>query len=74
MNIEKINDFITFNFDKIEINVIQCKTNWNDNAQIPMLWDMIYKVKYFDNNNIRRVIVLNFYDYSTQGTSLLWNN
>lgn len=50
--IEKINDFITFNFDKIEINVIQCKTNWNDNAQIPMLWDMIYKVKYFDNNNI----------------------
>jgi len=29
-------------FDKIEIHVIQCKTNWNDNAQIPMLWDMIY--------------------------------
>jgi|SaaInlV_120m_DNA_3_1039746.scaffolds.fasta_scaffold00815_2 hypothetical protein len=22
--------------------VLQCKTNWNDNAQIPMLWDMIY--------------------------------
>lgn len=48
----KIEDFIIFNFDKIEINIIQCKTNWNDNAQIPMLWDMIYKVKYFDNNNI----------------------
>jgi len=48
----KIEDFIIFNFDKIEINIIQCKTNWNDNAQIPMLWDMIYKVKYFENNNI----------------------
>lgn len=21
---------------------LQCKTNWNDNAQVPMLWDMIY--------------------------------
>lgn len=50
--IDKIDDFITFNFDKIEINIIQCKTNWNDNAQIPMLWDMIYKVKTFENNNI----------------------
>ncbi len=49
---DKINDFITYNFDKLEINIIQCKTNWNDNAQIPMLWDMIYKVKYFENNNI----------------------
>lgn len=26
----------------VEVCVIQCKTNWNDNAQIPMLWDMIY--------------------------------
>ena len=29
-------------FSSVKINVIQCKTNWNDNAQIPMLWDMIY--------------------------------
>lgn len=29
-------------FSEIEIHIIQCKTNWNDNAQIPMLWDMIY--------------------------------
>lgn len=29
-------------FSDIEIHIIQCKTNWNDNAQIPMLWDMIY--------------------------------
>lgn len=29
-------------FNDLEINIIQCKTNWNDNAQIPMLWDMVY--------------------------------
>ena len=27
---------------KSSVTVIQCKTNWNDNAQIPMLWGMIY--------------------------------
>jgi hypothetical protein len=26
---------------------LQCKTNWNDNAQIPMLWDMIYNSSTF---------------------------
>jgi len=30
------------NFRKIGIINIQCKTNWNDNAQIPMLWNMLY--------------------------------
>ena len=29
-------------FNNIKMCVVQCKTNWNDNAQIPMLWDMIY--------------------------------
>jgi hypothetical protein len=24
------------------IGIVQCKTNWNDNAQVPMLWNMIY--------------------------------
>lgn len=27
-----------------EILIIQCKTNWNDNAQIPMLWGMLYEI------------------------------
>lgn len=34
-----------FSSDKIpesDLTIIQCKTNWNDNAQIPMLWDLIY--------------------------------
>jgi hypothetical protein len=32
---------------QIELCVIQCKTNWNENAQIPMMWDMIYSAKGF---------------------------
>ena len=36
-------------FDKFEVGIIQCKTNWNDNAQIPMLWDMIYSAQGFAN-------------------------
>ena len=38
LNVEVKNDFSLF-----EMGVIQCKTNWNENAQIPMLWDIIYK-------------------------------
>lgn len=34
-------------FNDIEIHIIQCKTNWNDNAQIPMLWDMVYSAQTF---------------------------
>jgi hypothetical protein len=37
-------------FTDIEIHIIQCKTNWNDNAQIPMLWDMIYSATNFRTN------------------------
>lgn len=34
-------------FEKHEVGIIQCKTNWNDNAQIPMLWGMLYSVHEF---------------------------
>ena len=34
-------------FTELEIHIIQCKTNWNDNAQIPMLWDMVYSASAF---------------------------
>ncbi len=37
-------------FSDLEINIIQCKTNWNDNAQIPMLWDMVYSARRFATN------------------------
>lgn len=37
-------------FAQLEIHIIQCKTNWNDNAQIPMLWDMVYSANEFRAN------------------------
>lgn len=39
-------------FRLFEIGIVQCKTNWNDNAQIPMLWDMIYSAGGFRGRNI----------------------
>ncbi len=36
----------------MELGIVQCKTNWNDNAQIPMLWDMVYRSSGFKDNNI----------------------
>lgn len=36
----------------IELGIIQCKTNWNDNAQIPMLWDMVYRASFGPNTGI----------------------
>lgn len=38
----------------LEAHIIQCKTNWNDNAQIPMLWNMVYATKDFKENKIYR--------------------
>lgn len=35
-----------------DIAVIQCKTNWNENAQIPMLWNMVYDSTGFFSNKI----------------------
>ncbi|WP_343118186.1 hypothetical protein, partial [Romboutsia sp. MSSM.1001216sp_RTP31141st1_F12_RTP31141_220114] len=48
VNYNKIIDYLTDTyFNSINICVIQCKTNWKDNAQIPMLWDMIYSGQSF---------------------------
>lgn len=51
-NTEISNYLCARDFDAVEIGVIQCKTNWNDNAQIPMLWDMIYSANGFRGRNI----------------------
>lgn len=48
-----LNKIIENNISKIEINVIQCKTNWNDNAQIPMGWDIIYSSTGFTKGDIK---------------------
>lgn len=51
-NAAKILDRLAeIHFDQFQIGVIQCKTNWNDNAQIPMLWSMIYQAS-FTNSSI----------------------
>lgn len=39
-------------FNNLEVGIIQCKTNWNDNAQIPMLWQIVYSASGFQNANI----------------------
>ena len=44
-----INALAARDFSEIEIHIIQCKTNWNDNAQIPMLWDAVYSANTFRN-------------------------
>ncbi|MFW5804332.1 MAG: hypothetical protein ACOCWG_03765, partial [bacterium] len=49
---ELLNRLSDIYFNDIEIGIIQCKTNWNDNAQIPMLWSMIYEADSFTNNII----------------------
>lgn len=52
VNFEAIDLLCSRDFNQFEIGVIQCKTNWNDNAQIPMLWDMIYSSNGFRGRNI----------------------
>lgn len=47
-----IDNLIERDFTQFQIGIIQCKTNWNDNAQIPMLWDMIYSAGGFSGRNI----------------------
>jgi hypothetical protein len=37
-----LNGHISSKLNKTTLVNLQLKTNWNDNSQIPMLWDMIY--------------------------------
>ena len=37
---------LTNRFEQLKVINIQCKTNWNDNAQIPMLWNLVYSPKF----------------------------
>lgn len=53
LNYKSFIDFLVErDFELTEAAIIQCKTNWNDNAQIPMLWDMIYRTKEFIDTGI----------------------
>lgn len=52
LNPRYLDSIVANDFSLFEIGIIQCKTNWNDNAQIPMLWDMIYSAGGFSGRNI----------------------
>jgi hypothetical protein len=41
VTIDRLNTLIERETNECSVAIIQCKTNWNDNAQIPMLWDLI---------------------------------
>lgn len=51
-NLDVINDAIHRKMRDTTLIVLQCKTNWNDNAQIPMLWDLIYNSSQFRIQNV----------------------
>lgn len=53
INYETLDADVSTHFNDFEIGIIQCKTNWNDNAQIPMLWDMVYQAGGFRDRQIR---------------------
>ncbi len=40
--LKQVDAIIDDSFSKTGVVNFQCKTNWNDNAQIPMLWNMLY--------------------------------
>ncbi|MND42130.1 hypothetical protein D3C80_328960 [compost metagenome] len=50
--IAELNKYISERCKDVTLGVVQCKTNWNDNAQIPMLWDMIYRARGFKGSGI----------------------
>jgi hypothetical protein len=47
-----LDSYASRHLSEMEIHNLQCKTNWNDNAQIPMLWDMIYRAKGFKDSGV----------------------
>ncbi len=51
-NINDLNNHLASRIQNINFVNLQCKTNWNDNAQVPMLWDLIYNVDSFRISNV----------------------
>lgn len=52
LDLREIEERISNTPQLVDVTVIQCKTNWNDNAQIPMLWDLIYATQTFRIPNV----------------------
>jgi hypothetical protein len=45
LDLARTDDLIRADPTRVAIGVIQCKTNWNDNAQAPMLWNIVYSAR-----------------------------
>lgn len=41
--LNRLGAIVTDRFDHAGLVNVQCKTTWNDNAQIPMLWNLIFQ-------------------------------
>jgi hypothetical protein len=52
-------------FASLGVVNLQCKTNWNDNAQIPMLWNMLY------NQARKGAVISNGFTIGKSGYSLM---
>ncbi len=52
LKLNEIDELIRNNIKNVDTSIVQCKTNWNDNAQIPMLWDLIYNSNSFRIPNV----------------------
>lgn len=52
LDLNAINKLICDNPKSANVGVIQCKTNWNDNAQIPMLWNIVYSAQKLEVQNV----------------------
>ncbi|MFC1901034.1 hypothetical protein ACFLYN_05520 [Chloroflexota bacterium] len=48
--VEQYKNIVDSNISDINIINLQCKTNWNDIAQIPMLWNLIYSPSFTHND------------------------
>lgn len=62
---DSINGVIGSNPELTSVGVVQCKTNWNDNAQTPMLWNIVYAAQNLQVQNV--VVGSNGYSPSSFG-------
>ena len=47
--VQKYKDILERHYRDINLINLQCKTNWNDIAQIPMLWNLVYSPTFRHN-------------------------
>jgi hypothetical protein len=55
--IKDIDFVVSQNLSDVEVGIVQLKTNWNDNSQIPMLWDIVYNSYNIGGNRIDGITV-----------------